>query len=135
MYSVVFSATGSTKTIVRRFCRAFGADAEEFDVTREKSQVNHAFDAGDLVVFGVPSYGGRVPVPALDKIAACEGNGACAVLVVSYGNRDIDDTLLELADAVEKAGFRVVSAAAFVAQHSIFERVASASPMPPISRT
>ena len=128
MYSVVFSATGSTKTIVRRFCRAFGVDAEEFDITREKSQVNHAFDAGDLVVFGVPSYGGRVPVPALDKIAACEGNGACAVLVVSYGNRDIDDTLLELADAVEKAGFRVVSAAAFVAQHSIFERVASGRP-------
>ena len=125
MYSVRFSATGSTKTIVRRFCRAFGVDAEEFDITREKSRVNHAFDAGDLVVFGVPSYGGRVPVPALDKIAACEGNGACAVLVVSYGNRDIDDTLLELADAVEKAGFRVVSAAAFVAQHSIFERVAS----------
>lgn len=128
MYSVVFSATGSTKTIVRRFCRAFGVDAEEFDITREKSQVNQAFDAGDLVVFGVPSYGGRVPAPALDKIAACEGNGACAVLVVSYGNRDIDDTLLELADAVEKAGFRVVSAAAFVAQHSIFERVASGRP-------
>ncbi|WP_297673702.1 4Fe-4S binding protein [Slackia sp.] len=128
MYSVVFSATGSTKTIVRRFCRTFGIDAKEFDVTREKSQVDQAFDADDLVVFGVPSYGGRVPVPALEKIAACKGNGACAVLVVSYGNRDIDDTLIELADAVEKAGFRVVSAAAFVAQHSIFERVAPGRP-------
>ena len=128
MYSVVFSATGSTKTIVRRFCRTFGIDAKEFDVTREKSQVDQAFDADDLVVFGIPSYGGRVPVPALEKIAACEGSGACAVLVVSYGNRDIDDTLIELADAVEKAGFRVVSAAAFVAQHSIFERVAFGRP-------
>lgn len=128
MYSVVFSATGSTKTIVRRFCRTFGIDAKEFDVTREKNQVDQAFDADDLVVFGVPSYGGRVPVPALEKIAACEGSGACAVLVVSYGNRDIDDTLIELADAVEKAGFRVVSAAAFVAQHSIFERVAFGRP-------
>ncbi|MFR3272422.1 MAG: DUF362 domain-containing protein [Slackia sp.] len=128
MYSVVFSATGSTKTIVRRFCRAFGVDAEEFDVTREKARSIKRSMRAILWFSAFRRTEAAFLSRALDKIAACEGNGACAVLVVSYGNRDIDDTLLELADAVEKAGFRVVSAAAFVAQHSIFERVASGRP-------
>lgn len=126
--SVVFSATGSTKTIVRRLCRAFDADVEEFDITREKDRVKCEFGSRDLVVFGVPSYGGRVPAPVVEKISACRGNGACAVLVVSFGNRDIDDTLIELSDLVEGAGFHVVSAAAFVARHSIFGRVAAGRP-------
>lgn len=128
LYSVVFSATGSTKTIARRFCRAFSIDAEEFDITRKNAQVTCDFNSDDLVVFAVPSYGGRVPVPAVEKISACRGNGAHAVLIVSYGNRDIDDTLVELFDVVEGAGFHVVSAAAFVAQHSIFNNIASGRP-------
>lgn len=45
-----------------------------------------------------------------------------------YGNRAYDDTLIEMKDIVEAHGFKVVSAAAAIAQHSIFPRVAKGRP-------
>lgn len=131
--SVVFSATGSTELIVRRIADGVAARADvpvadRFDITREAKQVKRPFTADELVVIGVPSYGGRVPAPAASKIAACKGNGAPAVLVVSYGNRDIDDALAELFDLAVEAGFEPIAAGAFVAQHSIFNAVAAGRP-------
>ena len=52
-----------------------------------------------------------------------KSNGAPAIIVCVYGNRDYDDALLELKDIIEDKGFKVVSAAAFIAQHSIFPQV------------
>ncbi len=42
-----------------------------------------------------------VPRTAAERIKGLKGNGALAVLVVSYGNRDYDDTLIELYDVVK----------------------------------
>ncbi|MDO4589894.1 MAG: 4Fe-4S binding protein [Slackia sp.] len=125
---VYFTGAGSTKKIVHRICSRLDDAFVEFDITPHGAGVEHRFAAGDIAVFGVPSYGGRVPAPALERIASLRGNGALAVLAVSYGNRDIDDTLLELADAVEKAGFTIVAGGAFVAHHSLMTNVAQGRP-------
>jgi ferredoxin len=45
-----------------------------------------------------------------------------------YGNRDYDDALLELADLLSENGFQVISAGAFIAQHSIFPKVGAQRP-------
>ena len=45
-----------------------------------------------------------------------------------YGNRDYDDALLELADAVKARGFKVVAAGAFIARHSIVTEIAAGRP-------
>ena len=81
-----------------------------------------------LAVCAVPAYGGRVPAPAVGKIARCAGDGTPAVLLVTFGNREIDDTMLELADLVEDRGFVPVGGAAVVAHHSLMTDVAEGRP-------
>lgn len=126
--AVFFTGAGTTKKVVSRVCEGLGGCDEFFDITPRTKRVSRDFSPGDVVVIGVPSYGGRVPEPAVEKIAACKGNGAFAVLVATYGNRGIDDTLLELADVAEKASFVVVAAGAFVAHHSLMTDVACGRP-------
>ena len=76
----------------------------------------------------VPVYGGRVPEPALERLAALKGLGGPAVAVVVYGNRAYEDALLELSDALSANGFSVVAAAAFIAEHSVVRSIASGRP-------
>lgn len=125
-----FSATGTTKRIVLavagRIARAWGEELRLEDFTlpqgREKPR---CFEEGDLVVFGVPVYAGRVPNVLLSYIRSLTGGGALAVPVVCYGNRNYDDALIELRDLLEAAGFRTVAAGAFVGEHS-FSRILGA---------
>lgn len=76
----------------------------------------------------MPSYGGRVPEVALERMEALQGNGARAVLVTSYGNRAYDDTLKELADFLEERGFACCAAVAGIAEHSIMHQFAAGRP-------
>ena len=51
-----------------------------------------------------------------------------AVLVVAYGNRAYEDTLAELQDVMENAGFVCAAAIAAVAEHSIMRQFATGRP-------
>jgi ferredoxin len=77
-----------------------------------------SFTQDDIVVFGVPVYIGRVPNLIRDYFASIQGNGAIGIPVVVYGNRAYDDALLELKDIMHSNGFRCISAAAFIGEHS-----------------
>lgn len=41
----------------------------------------------DICVVAVPSFGGRVPAIAAERLERIRANGAMAILVVVYGNR------------------------------------------------
>ena len=125
--ALYFTGAGTTRLVAERLAERCGLPAEMADVT-PRGAVPPAFGEHDLAVFAVPSYGGRVPVPMLERIARCEGRDTPAVLLVTYGNRAIDDTLLELADAVRERGFVPVGAAAVVAHHSLMTNVAEGRP-------
>lgn len=84
--------------------------------------------AEDVAVIAVPSYGGRVPGPAVERLSALKGNGARAVLMCVYGNRAYEDTILELGDTARQAGFRITAAVAALAEHSIAHRYAAGRP-------
>ena len=86
------------------------------------------FLKGNIVIFGVPVYAGSVPEVLLEYIKAVHGNGALAVAVVVYGNRDYDDALIELTDLLESQGFIVVAAAAFIGEHSYSKVLAQGRP-------
>ena len=128
--AVYFTGAGTTRTITERFAAAIeaaGITARAVDITPAGSDVP-AFGPDDLAVFAVPSYGGRVPAPALAQFARCEGHDTPAVLIVSFGNRAVDDTFLELADTVLAHGFIPVALGAFVAHHSLMIDVAQGRP-------
>lgn len=50
------------------------------------------------------------------------------MLVVSYGNRAVDDTFLEMADVLAEGGFVPVALGSFVAHHSLMTNVAVGRP-------
>jgi len=68
-----------------------------------------------VAVIAVPSFGGRVPEPAVKRLEEIRGNEALCTAVCVYGNRAYEDTLIELSDAARKSGFRVIAGIAAVA--------------------
>ena len=89
-----------------------------------------SFTEKDVCLVAVPSYGGRVPDAAAQRLGRMNGGGARAVLVAVYGNRAIDDTLLELKDILTAQGFRPVAAVAAVAEHSTMHQFGAGRPDP-----
>lgn len=129
LYEICFSPTGGTKKAADILANEMGEDVLFVDLTDRKNKFSDILLAeDDVAVIAVPSYGGRVPKPAVRRIAAIKGNGARAVLVCVYGNRAYEDTLVELQDTAKRSGFRNISAVAAVAEHSIARRYASGRP-------
>ncbi len=127
LYSLIFSPTGGTKRVADLLAAGIGFETE----TVELSAGNPALPAlaeKDACLIAVPSFGGRVPACALEALAEVQGNGAKAVLVAVYGNRAFEDTLTELFDAAEAAGFNPVAAIAAVAEHSIARQFGAGRP-------
>lgn len=124
---IVFTGAGTTMAATERFARACELPCEVFDITPATAELPE-IEPGDLVVFAAPSYGGRVPAPAAQRFEACRGDAAPAVLLVTYGNRAVDDTFIELADIVRPGGFIPVAGLAVVAHHSLMTNVAQGRP-------
>jgi ferredoxin/flavodoxin len=133
VWAVYFSATGTTQKITEQIARTIaetvGADCGSMDFTlpgdRERPLT---FSQHELAVFGTPVIAGRVPNVLLKYLDTLRGNGALAVPVVLYGNRDYDDALIELRDILEKGGLHTVAAAAFVGEHSFSDTLAKGRP-------
>ena len=71
-----------------------------------------------MAIIGVPVYAGRVAPLAVKRLAAIQGNNTPAVIVVTYGNREFEDALIELRDITEKAAFSPLAACTFIGEHS-----------------
>ena len=129
LYSLVFSPTGGTQKAADALCAGFSLPVHTLDLCDGKFDfASLHFTPQDLCVFSVPSFGGRVPSPAARRMAAIQGGGAMAVLLVAYGNRAFDDTLIEMKDLAENAGFCCVAAVAAIAEHSIARCYAAGRP-------
>lgn len=124
VYQLLFSPTGGTAAAADALLAGTVLDLTDQD--RDFSAVT--LTADDVAVIAVPSYGGRVPLPAVERLGKVHGGGARAVLVCVYGNRAYEDTLAELSDVAEFAGFRVVAGVAALAEHSIARKYAAGRP-------
>ena len=93
VWAMYFSATGTTEKIVTAIAERLGeGDFRKYDFTLPGVRSKRAvFESGDVVVFGVPVYAGRVPNVLVKYLNTVEGNGAKAIPVVVYGNRNYDD--------------------------------------------
>ena len=125
---IFFSPTGGTKKVTDILCEKLSENIQCADITVNDKACAVEIAKGDLCVIGVPSFGGRVPGIAAQRISEIRGNGAKAVLVCVYGNRAYEDTLAELEDVAKGAGFEVVGAVAAVAEHSIARTYAAGRP-------
>ena len=125
---IIFSPTGGTQKVVDRLTAAWGEQRRIDLCDRDTDFAAQALTGEDVAVIAVPSFGGRVPALAAERLSAIQGNGARCVVVCVYGNRAYEDTLVELKDLAQGSGFRVAAAVAAVAEHSIIHQYAAGRP-------
>ena len=105
-YNIFFSPTGGTKKVADIVAKGTKLNAEEIDLIKEPDKLMKVnFEKEDLCLVAVPSYGGRIPLVITDMFRNVKADGTKAILVAVFGNRAIDDTLLELQDVLEASGF------------------------------
>lgn len=125
---VYFSATGTTKKIIHTIGDALSGRKNDHNLLLKSIKDDFPVAADHLTVAAMPVYNGRLPDYCTQSLMHLKGNKTPAIAVVVYGNREYDDALLELKTLLEKNGFFVIGAAAFVARHSIFPQVATDRP-------
>lgn len=127
--SIYFSPTGSTKEVVERIASEFPGAKESMDMTEMVSfRPDYTFREDEIVLVGVPVYGGRIPAAAIERFKKLHGRQTPVVLVVVYGNRAYEDALLELKQVMVEQGFRPAAGIAAVAEHNIARGVAVGRP-------
>ncbi|MFU2361946.1 MAG: EFR1 family ferrodoxin [Phascolarctobacterium sp.] len=121
-----FSPTGGTKKVSDIFAAAVGKDVVWHDLGDKQMLTEQP--QGELIIVTAPVFAGRIPSVVREKIKTLAGEGKKAVTIAVYGNRAYEDALLEMNDILKQAGFTVIAAAAFVAQHSIVPEVGTGRP-------
>ena len=112
-----FSPTGGTKTVAGLFAEQLGAPDACTDITVHAEA--KTFTADDRLLLFFPVYGGRVPEPCLARVRALRGADTPVTLVAVFGNRAVDDALLEMRDTLAPLGFRVTAAAEIIVAPSM----------------
>lgn len=126
-YCVTFSPTGGTAKVAEILSSNLADGYTKIDLM-DKDFAGMTLSREDICLVAMPSFGGRVPPVAMERLRAIRGCGARAIAVAVYGNREFEDTLIELVDGLEECSFRTVAAVAAVAEHSIMRCFASGRP-------
>lgn len=123
---VYFSPTGGTRKACLNLASAMGGDVREVDLCALETECS--FGPEDVVVVGMPVFGGRIPAYGARKLTYLRGNGAVAVTAAVYGNRAFEDALLELNNCLKAQGFKIGAGAALLAEHSMVRDIAAGRP-------
>ncbi len=126
---IVFSPTGGTGKAAHIIGRQWSNNAVSIDLSDSQMDfTKYEIDKEDMVLIAMPSFGGRAPAVAIERLKRISGNDAKCTLVCVYGNRAYEDTLVEMEDAAKECGFKVIAAIAAVAEHSIIPQYAANRP-------
>jgi ferredoxin len=130
VYSIYFSPTGTTEKATNAVAAGTGRPYEKIDLTllKNRQAFKHTFSKNELVIAGMPVYGGRLPKTLDDFFSGIKGNGAPAAALVMYGNREYNDALMELKIRLEERGFNVIAGAAFIGEHTFSKNIATGRP-------
>ena len=126
---IVFSPTGGTEKVAHIIGKHWSENPVIIDLCDAKTDFAKCkIKEQDMVLIAMPSFGGRAPAVAIERLKQIAGNGAKCTLVCVYGNRDYEDTLVEMEDTAKGCGFQVAAAIAAVAEHSIMPQYAADRP-------
>ena len=128
IHIIYFSATGTTLKTAKAIAEGGRVPNVKMHNLTRGTDAELRIPDNEMALFAAPVYAGRIPAIMADALMKVKGVGTPAVVVCVYGNRDYDDALLELKSIADRQGFLPVSAAAFIAQHSIFPKLAAGRP-------
>ena len=126
IYNIVFSPTGGTQKVADIVAKELSQNIEKIDLS--DINLSEHFLNGDLAIIAMPSFGGRAPKIAIERLKKIKGNGIKTIVIAVYGNRAYEDTLIEMYDEAENNGFNVIGAISAVAEHSIVRKFAKNRP-------
>ncbi len=124
---ILFSPTGGTEKAGKVLCSALSSETKIFDLTDAKFEPVK-LENDTITVIALPSYGGRVPELAAERLKKIHAAGTPCVLLCVYGNRAYEDTLVEMEDLAKQCGFLVTAAVTAIAEHSIMHQYAAGRP-------
>lgn len=131
LIEIYFSPTGGSKRVSNIISCGISEEHKTIDLTDPAFKGFHYnIEKDNLCILTVPSFGGRVPALAAERISQLKGNCAKIVLVSVFGNREFEDTLVELEDLTKEAGFIPIAGVSAVAEHSLVREVAKQRPDP-----
>lgn len=129
IHTFYFSPGGTTKKTVLNI--ASGIEKSEIIeynmlkmVNREKT---YNFSKDDLVILGMMTATKLFGIPD-EIIGRLSGNDTPFIGVVLYGNGYYGKSLIVMKEAMEKRGFRMAAAGAFIGQHSHLPHIGSNRP-------
>lgn len=127
--NVYFSPTGGTKKVSDILANSLTSTPMDIDLSNPDfaSKIPN-LSKDDLVIIAMPSFGGRAPQVAIERLKLIKGNKARCILTCVYGNRDFEDTLLEMYNTALSLDFHIIGAVAAIARHSIATEYASNRP-------
>ena len=116
---IYYSPTGTTKKIVREIGQNLGLKLiSEINIAENKIESIPKISDNCLTIIGMPVYSGRLPLTVIESLEKLQSNQSPVVIVVVYGNRAYEDSLLELKEIAGNSGFKIIAAAAFIGEHS-----------------
>lgn len=116
---IYYSPTGTTQKIVNEIGLNLGIKQTlKNNISKVQADFKTEISDNSLTIIGVPVYGGRIPINAIDSLKKFNSNNSPAVIVVVYGNRAFEDALMELNEIVSTCGFNVIAASTFIGEHS-----------------
>ncbi|MDY3998810.1 MAG: 4Fe-4S binding protein [Blautia sp.] len=127
-YQIIFSPTGGTEKVANAITQNW-LQVGTIDLSvPDTNYTDISFESDSLVLIAMPSFGGVAPQLALDRLSMLKGNGSLCVIAAIYGNRAYEDTLVQMEDYAQNAGFQVIAAVSAVAEHSIIHKYAAGRP-------
>lgn len=97
IHTVLFSPCGGTANATKALVRDVHLHSFEHDITLPANRIEKiSFSSTDLVFFGFPVYGGRMPQNIKQVVTGLRGRDTPCVLVAVYGNRAFEGALLNL---------------------------------------
>ena len=94
---IIFSPTGGTEKVAHIMSRQWSESTIKIALSDSKTDFSgYAISKEDRVLIAMPSFGGRAPAAAIERLKIIAGNGARCILVCVYGNRAYEDTLADM---------------------------------------
>ena len=120
-----FSPTYTTKKICKAISLGMGVNEPvDLNITNPEfrakltSNPNVILYNIDHLIIGTPVYSGKLPIQVMDCLKSINGNEKECTAVVVYGNRDYGIALYRMVEILSHKNFKVLSAGAFIGQHS-----------------
>ena len=126
-YNIIFSPTGGTAKTADAITQSWPGTTT-IDLSDNKLCDTIILEENSLSLIVMPSFGGVAPQLALDRLAKIKTNHAKCAIAAVYGNRAYEDTLIQMKDYAEQAGFQVIAAVSAIAEHSIIHEYAAGRP-------